>query len=112
MRQALPPLHDLRKLLRDGITPFLIFVVFRNNDNAIKDKSVVLSEEIGQLVPEPRNCVGFSGARTVLDEVVVTGAMPTHRRQQFTNTIELMITGENENCGDLSSFFVRLLFEV
>ena len=54
------------------------------------------SMQIGHLVCRPADGVGFAGARGMLDQIVVAGAVPASVRHQPAHCVELLEAGKDQ----------------
>ena len=78
-----------------------------NHDNAVEYNFIIFVMQIGQVVCQPGDGIGFTAACAVLNQVVTSGAMLVYIGNQFANNIQLMIARE-DHYGLLGILFVLL----
>ena len=83
-----------------------------NDDDIIENNLVVGIVQRGQTMSQPCDRVGLAGTGTVLNQIVLRGAIFTDISQNLTDNIQLMIARKNEVLGTLhlASLVINFFF--
>ena len=83
-----------------------------NDNNRLKDFSVVVIMQPGKPVRQPGNRIGFTGTGTVLNQIIFTGAIGFDIFQQLCHHIQLMIPWKDHPFRLDFTFFILFLFQM
>ena len=81
--------------LRGGILKLAVqHDAIGHDDGRTEDRTVGIVMQIGDLVCRPADGVGLAGARRMLDQVAMAGAVPASVRHQPAHGVELVFGAE------------------
>ena len=90
----------------DGVLQLTVqYFTVGDDDHRIEDGFILIIVQAGKPVGSPGDAVGLAGAGTVLDQIIVSGAVLLCVGNQFAHHIQLMIAGENDLFGHTCPHF-------
>ena len=83
------------------------------NNHRLEDLLILRIVQTGQTMRQPCDGIGFTGARTVLNEIILAGTIPSHIIQQLGYHIQLVIAREDHAFGlNLAGLFIPFDFQM
>ena len=84
--------------LVDGILKlFVQYEAICNHNDAVEYNLVIFIVQVRQVMCQPRNRVGFSASRTVLNQIIVSGSVCVDIGNELADHIQLVVTWEDHN---------------